>query len=186
MRKVALGMQVSLDGFVATDDGGLDWAFAHFEPKLLGAIEERLSQLDVVLMGRHNYEEQAATWPHMRDDPIAEIMNSVQKIVFSRTLETLEWENARLADGTPEEVVARLKNEEGGDIGVSGGATLAGRLAAAGLIDEYRLAVHPVALGKGMRLFTAPIELELVDSVRFDSGITLNTYRPAVTEPAHA
>ena len=179
MRKVALGMQVSVDGFVATEEGKLDWAMAHFEPGLLGTIHERLSRLETVLMGRRNYEEQAATWPHAHGDPIGEIMNSVEKIVFSRTLAQVDWENSRLADGTPEEVVARLKQGEGGDIGVSGGATLAGHLAAAGLIDEYTLAIHPVVLGKGVPLFVAPMELELVDSVRFDSGVTLNTYRPA-------
>lgn len=186
MRKVVLGMQVSLDGFVATEDGELDWAMAHFEPGLLAAIHERLSKLDVVLMGRHNYEEQAATWPHVPNDPIGEVMNSVDKIVFSTTLEDVEWANSRLADGAPDEVIARLKSEEGGEIGVSGGAAFASQLAASGLIDEFTLAVHPVVLGKGLPLFVAPMDLDLLDSVRFATGVTLNTYRPAVREPAHA
>lgn len=183
MRNVALGMQVSLDGFVARPDGSLDWAFAHFDEGLNAAILERLNGLGTVLLGRKNYEEQASTWPN-QEGPFADVMNRVEKVVFSRTLSGVEWVNSRLAEGSPAEEIARLRHEDGGDIGVAGGASFAGSLAAEGLIDEYSLAVHPVVLGEGIPLFVSPTELDLVDTRRFPTGVVLSTYRSRI--PAHA
>jgi dihydrofolate reductase len=147
MRKVMLGMQVSLDGYVATVDGGLDWAFGNFDAELGASAMEALSQLDTALLGRANYEEQAAAWPN-REGPMADIMNNLNKIVFSRTLEQVEWVNSRLATGTPAEEIARLKQQPGKEIGVAGGARFAQSLSKERLVDEYRLTIHPVALGR--------------------------------------
>ena len=178
MRKVTLGMQVSLDGYVATVDGGLDWAFASFDAELGASAIEALSQLDTVLLGRANYEEQAAAWPN-REGPMADIMNAMHKIVFSKTLEKVEWVNSRRATGSPAEEIAQLKQQPGKDIGVAGGAKFAQSLSKQGLIDEYRLTIHPVALGSGMPLFAAPLKLKLVSSRPLSSGVVVATYQPA-------
>jgi|SRR5579862_7627876 len=176
MRKVVLGMQVSLDGYVATTDGKLDWAFAHFDDEQGQVAIEALSQLGVVLLGRSNYQEQAAAWPN-REGPLADIMNPIPKIVFSTTLDHVEWQNARLATGSPAEEIAQLKQQPGKDIGVAGGARFAQSLSKDGLIDEYILTVHPVALGSGMPLFVAPINLKLLNARTLASGALVLTYQ---------
>ena len=178
MRKVTLGMQVSLDGYVAAADGSLDWAFANFDAELGASAVEMLSQLDTILLGRANYQEQAAAWPN-REGPLADIMNNMHKVVFSSTLARVEWANSRLAAGSPAEEIARLKQQPGKDIGVAGGARFAQSLSQQGLIDEYRLTIHPVALGSGMPLFAAPIKLKRVSAKTLASGVIISTYRPA-------
>jgi dihydrofolate reductase len=179
MRKVVLGMQTSLDGYVATVDGKLDWAFAHFDAELGAAAMEALSQLDTILLGRVNYADQAAAWPKQQG-PMADIMNHLNKIVFSTTLQQVEWANSRLATGSPAEEIARLKQQPGKDIGVAGGARLAQSLSKEGLIDEYRLTVHPVVLGSGKPLFAdlaRPLNLKLVDEKTLASGVLVLTYQ---------
>ena len=178
MRKVILGMNVSLDGYVATVDGKLDWAFRNFNPELADYAISTLSQLDTGLIGRVNYLEQAASWPGQQG-PLADIMNNLKKIVFSRTLTTVEWKNSRLATGSPAEEIASLKKQPGKDIGVAGGARLAQSLSNQGLIDEYRLTVHPAVLGKGMPLFVQPLTLKLVNSRSLSNGVIILTYQPA-------
>jgi dihydrofolate reductase len=178
MRKVTLGMNMSLDGYVATADGGLDWAFANFDAELMASAVEALSQLDTGLVGRVNYLEQAAAWPN-REGPLADIMNNLNKIVFSKTLEKVEWANSRLATGSPAEEIARLKQQPGKDIGVAGGARFAQSLSQEGLIDEYRLTIHPVVLGSGMPLFVAPLTLKHVSSRPLASGVVIATYQRA-------
>jgi len=176
MRKVVLGMNVSLDGYVATADGKLDWAFANFDQELMANAVDTLSQIDTALIGRNNYLEQAATWPNSQG-PIADIMNSITKIIFSKTLTKLEWKNSRLATGSPAEEIARLKQQPGKDIGVAGGASLAQSLSRDCLIDEYRLTVHPAVLGKGMPLFVEPLKLKLVSTRSFASGVLFLVYQ---------
>ena len=94
MRTVTLGMNVSLDGYVATDDGGLDWVFPNFSPELMASTQQLLGGLETMLMGRKNYEGQAETWANA-EGPIAEVMNSVHKVVFSTTLTQAEWKIGR-------------------------------------------------------------------------------------------
>ncbi|MGH3703357.1 MAG: dihydrofolate reductase family protein [Agromyces sp.] len=179
MRNVTLGMNVSLDGYVATDDGGLDWVFPNFSPELMASTQQLLGGLDTILMGRKNFEGQAATWAGA-DDPIAAVMNSVNKVVFSTTLETAEWSNSTVATRSPEEEIAELKQADGGPIGASGGAQFAQYLSSHGLIDEYRLTVHPVVLGSGLPLFTTRIAFDVVDSVDYPNGVVVRTLRPKV------
>ncbi len=178
MRKVILGMNVSLDGYLATPDGKLDWLFTHFDDELQASAVEALSRLDTALIGRRNYEEQAAAWAS-QTGPIADIMNSLTKVVFSRTLTQLEWQNSRLATASPAEEIARLKQQPGKDIGVAGGAGFAQSLSQQRLIDEYRLTVHPIALGKGLPLFVEPVQLKLVGCQTLASGVIVLNYQPA-------
>ncbi len=181
MRNVVLGMQTSLDGYVATPDGKLNWAFAHFDDELNAAGIEQLIQLDTILLGRVNYTEQAAVWPHQQN-PMADLMNQANKIVFSSTLQQVDWANARLATGSPAKEIAQLKQQSGKAIGVAGGARFAQSLSREGLVDVYRLTVHPVVLGSGKPLFAdlaRPLNLKLVDCKALASGVLVLTYERA-------
>ncbi len=178
MRKVVLLMSVSLDGFVARPDGDLSWIFPNFDDESKTWTIESLSQTDTQIIGRVTYEEQAQHWPTSTDE-LAPLINGSTKIVFSSTLQTVEWENSRLATGTFAEEIAAVREQEGKNIYVPGGAKIAQSLSRLGLVDEYRLIVHPVALGNGRPLFTDHIDLKLVDSVTFPAGPVGLTYERA-------
>jgi dihydrofolate reductase len=170
-------MNVSLDGYIGATGGDLNWAFANFSPELFAGTQKMLSSLDTILMGRKNYESQAATWPN-ESGPLADVMNSVKKIVFSTTLKTLDWNNATLATAAPEDEIARLKSISGGPIGVAGGAGFAEYLLARGLVDEFRLTTHPVVLGDGIRLFETRTAFDIIDSEDYPNGVTVRRLRP--------
>ena len=181
MRKVRLGMNVSLDGYVAGPHGELDWVFRSMDPAQLQWITEFLREVDTVLIGHVTYREQAATWPGQSGE-LADLLNSHAKVVFAKTLETPTWNNSRLATGSPAEEIARLKQQPGKDIYVTGGVRLAQSLSQAGLIDEYNITVRPVALGSGMPLFTAlaePLDLTLASTRIYDTGAIALTYQRA-------
>lgn len=177
MRPVILSMNISLDGYLASSDGGLQWAFPRFDAELMSLNASELDETDTILMGRKTYEGMAAHWPN-QNDPIAKIMNSAEKVVFSRTLKDVSWSGARLAKRPLAEEVASLKQAKGKRIGIAGGATLAQCAIAAKLIDEYRLLLHPVALGQGLPLFVEPLQLEQLDSTHLHSGVTITNYQP--------
>jgi dihydrofolate reductase len=181
MRKVILQMMVSLDGYVAGPGGDLSWVFGGLDDELRSWIVESLRGIDTQLIGRTAYQEQEGYWP-TSVEPLAEVMNTSVKVVFSKTIENLGWANSRLAEGTPAEEIARLKAGPGGDIYVPGGASFVQSLSADGLIDEYRLVVFPVALGGGLPLFAKPASLTLVDAKAFGTGAVVLTYSPASRE----
>jgi dihydrofolate reductase len=178
MRKVVLGMNVTVDGYVAGPNGELDWMFPNIDDELNRSIVETLGEIDTFVMGRETYLGMAAHWPNA-DDEIAARMNHASKIVFSKTLATVDWENSSLAEAEPTEELDRLKRQPGKNIGVAGGARLAQYVSGHGLIDEYRLTIHPVALGAGKRLFADPLNLRLVGTETFNTGAVIHTYRPA-------
>jgi dihydrofolate reductase len=161
MSKVVLGMNVTLDGYVARTNGELDWMFPNIDAERTKSIVDGLREIDVFLMGRVTYEGMAGHWP-TADDEIAPLMNSATKIVFSRTLSHVDWENCRLAKRDPAAEIAELKQRQGKTIAVAGGARLAQSLSKQRLIDEYNLTIHPVVLGTGLPLFTDPINLKLL------------------------
>jgi dihydrofolate reductase len=177
MRKLTLGMNVSLDGFVAGDGGDVNWIFPNFSPELMVDTQQLLAGFDAILMGRKNYEEMAASWP-TADGPMADVMNSVEKVVFSTTLTTLEWNNSRISAAEPEEEIALLKSLPGGPIGASGGAQFAQYLSSHGLVDEYRLTIHPIMLGSGIPIFNSRIGFDIVESVDYPHGVTVRKLRP--------
>ena len=177
MRPVVLSMNISLDGYLATRDGGLQWAFPRFDAELMSLNASELGETETILMGRTTYEGMAAHWPNL-NDPIAKMMNAVEKVVFSRTLKDVSWSGARLAKRSLAEEIASLKQARGKRIGIAGGAMLAQGAIAAKLIDQYRLLMHPVALGQGLPLFVEPLQLERLDSTGLHSGVTITSYRP--------
>jgi dihydrofolate reductase len=175
MRNVVLKMDVSLDGFVGTSSGEVDWIFSGVDDELRTYRLDMLWQAGVHIMGRRTYEDMAAYWP-TSDHPYAAPMNELPKVVFSKTLRQATWRDSHVASGETREELARLKQQAGKDIVAHGGASFAQSLSRLRLVDEYRLFVHPVALGFGLPLVTDPIELRLVGSQTFDTGVLALTY----------
>ena len=135
------------------------------------------------LLGRKTYEIFAAHWPKQpAEDPLAGTFNDLPKYVASTTLEEpLPWQNSTLIKGDVAEGVAKLKREAGKDIQVIGSGTLVHTLTTHDLVDEYRLMIHPIVMGKGKRLFRdegAPKKLRLVDSKTTTTGVLILTYTP--------
>jgi dihydrofolate reductase len=183
MRKLVLQMQYSLDGFVAGPNGDLGWIFPDFDRALQEWMLERLWQAGAHLMGSATYGDMSAHWPSSTE-PYAAPMNQIPKIVFSRSRKEAPWGETRILSGALAHEIARLKQEEGKDLLAHGGARFAQSLVTTGSIDEYRLVVHPVALGSGLRLFPelgTPNRLRLVDVTTFGTGTIAKTYRPVRT-----
>jgi dihydrofolate reductase len=185
MRKLIYSMSVSLDGFIAGPDGEIDWSVP--DEELHRFHNQGVGELGAHLLGRRLYEvmlywetaeEDMSTPEYERE--FARIWKALPKIVFSKTLETVEG-NARLVrDGVADEV-AKLKEQPGKDLAV-GGAGLAATCIELGLIDEYRLFVYPVVLGGGTPYFPAldeRIKLELVETQTFGSRVVYVRYRRA-------
>jgi dihydrofolate reductase len=185
MRKLIYSMGVSLDGFIAGPGGEIDWTAP--DEELHRFHNEQTRELGAHLCGRRLYEEMLY-WETADGDPsagetereFARIWQSLPKIVFSKTLETVEG-NATLARDGVAEAVAELREQPGKDLAV-GGAGLAAGLIELGLVDEYRLFVSPVVLGAGTPYFPAVearIELELVETRTFASRVVYLRYRRA-------
>lgn len=176
-RRVVVKIHVSLDGFVGAPDGNVDWAFETFDDELRAWEVEGLRRAGVHVMGRVLYADMAAHWP-TSDEPYAAPMNDTPKVVFSKTLNNAPWGETRIDRGDLAPGIAALKAEEpgGGDILVHGGARLLQALGREGLVDEYRLLVHPVALGAGLPLFAQRADLTLQHARRFPAGALALTY----------
>jgi dihydrofolate reductase len=183
MGTLVYSMNVSLDGFAAGPEGDLDWSTP--DEELHRYWNDVMRATKTALYGRRLYELMAAFWPTADEDPsapdyvvdFARIWRDMPKVVFSNTLEEVDW-NSRLVRGDAVEEVARLKAEEAGELDVAG-PTLAASLLRAGLVDEVRPVVHPVILGAGLPFFPPmdrPQRLRLVDMKRFDSGLVALRY----------
>lgn len=178
-RRVCLAMNVTLDGYVGATDGGLGWLWPTLDPAIEGSVVRFLDTVDTILVGHDTYIAQAAQWAP-QSGPIADLLNAHAKVVFSSRLDKLDWNNSRLAKTDAATEIARLKQEPGKDIYVTGGATLAQSLTREGLIDEYIVIVHPVVLGGGKRLFADVPELvrfALLTSTTYESGAIELRYR---------
>lgn len=178
MGKLIYSMNVSLDGYVEAPGHDLGWV--RIDEELHAWFNELERATDVSLYGRGMYETMAAYWPTAGSDPaatpaeldFARIWAATPRIVFSSSLERVDW-NSRLAQGGVAEELRRARAEHEGDLSV-GGATLAASFIELGLVDEYVLAIHPVAIGAGTPYFprlAAPIDLDLVETRQFASGV---------------
>lgn len=173
---------VTLDGyFNGPRPGDLDWHDEVWGEELEQFSLEQLRAADLILFGRVTYQGMAAYWPSAEGE-VADLMNSSQKVVFSRTLERADWSNTRLVRGPVEEEVARLKQEPGKDILIFGSADLSAALTRHRLIDEYRLCVTPLILSGGEPLFkpgSGTLRLALVSARPLKTGGVILSYRPA-------
>jgi dihydrofolate reductase len=179
MRRLILEMGVSIDGFVARLDGKHDWGYREDEAARACKLES-LRGAGAHVMGRVTYNDMASVWPSSTSE-IGAAMNEIPKVVFSRTLQTADWPESRIASGPLAEEVARLKREPGRDLLAHGGATFARALTREALVDEYRLMIHPAALGTGRPIFAElprPLHLELIEARTFGSGGAWHVYRP--------
>jgi dihydrofolate reductase len=205
-------MSVSLDGFVAGPNGEVDWIFrSSGGADSTEWVLDTLRGASVHIMGSRSYCDMAAFWP-FSGMPIAPPMNDIPKVIFSRngikdsmldpspalveakarnaerhgvtpTAAVLQsWAEPTVAGGDLAEEVLRLKEQPGHYILAHGGARFAQSLVASGLVDEYRLGIHPVVLGQGQPLFSAlrgPVDLRLISMTPFRSGAAAAVYQPA-------
>jgi dihydrofolate reductase len=179
MRKLKLAMYVSLDGVVEEPA----WSGPYSNDQLADLQAEYLYSSDALVLGRVTYEGFAAAWPAMEESTgeFGLKMNTMPKFIASRTLEQAEW-SATILRGDLATEVSALKDETGGDLLIYGSGDVVDELTQHGLIDEYRLMVHPVLVGSGKKLFeglTSTVGLKLTDTVTTDTGVAVLTYVPA-------
>ena len=184
MRKVIAGLFLSLDGVMESPE---KWHFPYFNDEMGEAVGAAMAAADAMLLGRVTYQEFASYWPGVssEDQPFADHMNNTPKYVVSTTLDKVEWNNSTLIKGNVAEEIAKLKQQPGKDIGITGSATLVQSLLQEDLLDELGLMIHPVVVGTGRRLFEeggGQKGLKLVDSRTFSTGVVYLTYQPAREE----
>jgi dihydrofolate reductase len=188
LRKVDMGRLnvfnfVSLNGYFQGANGDISWAHARQENDFAGDMLEADGML---LFGRVTYELMVSYWPTpqaMKEAPkVAEGMNKAEKLVFSRTLTEVKWNNTRVIKDNIVEEIRKLKLSLGKDMTLLGSGSILNQFADAGLIDEYQIMVHPVALADGtpiLKDISRNLELKLTKSKDFKSGIVLLSYEPA-------
>lgn len=184
MRKVFLFNMVTLDGFFEGKNQDLSWH--NVDDEFNEFAIEQLNEVGALLFGRVTYQGMASYWPtefaKSSDSVVAGLMNSLPKIVFSKTLDKVEWNNSRLVKENVAEEVSDLKQQRGKDIAIFGSSDLAVTLAEHGLIDEYRIIVNPVFLGHGTPLLKGikdRLDLKLIKARTFKSGNVLLYYTPS-------
>jgi dihydrofolate reductase len=183
MRKIVLMMSVSLDGFIEGPNREIDWHMV--DDELHTHFNEQLAGMGAFLSGRVAYELMAGFWPTADKDPgstppmveFARIWRDTPKIVFSRTLQRADWNTTIVREVIPEEIL-KLKAQPGGDLAL-GGSDLAVSFLRHRLVDEYRIYVHPVVIGRGKPLFQpseTKIHLRLAETRTFGNGVVLLRY----------
>jgi dihydrofolate reductase len=185
MRKIIVGMFMSLDG-VIEGPGPVDdfvhagWTMPYFNEEVGQIIDENAAQSDALLLGRVTYQSFAAFFSTQTGGD-ADMMNNIHKYVASTTLKKAEWSNSTLLKGNIIEEIAKLKQQTGKDITISGSGTLVHSLMKHGLIDEYSLLVYPVILGTGKRLFAEGVKtnLKLMGAKALSSGVVHLSYQTA-------
>jgi dihydrofolate reductase len=176
MARLVLKMSVSLDGYVASSDGSSDWLAAGGSDDALSWTVETVSNASAHLMGATTYAAMAAHWPS-DSGPFAKPMNEIPKVVFSNSLTSADWDQTTIAAGDLAEAITRLKQEHStGYLLAHGGARFVRSLVATGLIDEYRLLIHPAVLGAGERIFHAPLTIEAVSTTVFSGGAVAHVF----------
>ena len=177
MKKVIASIFVSLDGFIVGKNEDMRWVINNFSDDMGKYAGNLQISMSAVLLGRVTYQIMTNSWPNLTEEtsPGAERMNSVPKVVFSRTLNEVQWGKYN----SPAEEISLLKQQSGGDLVIYGSANLVQNFTQPGLIDEYQLLVHPVVLGSGKPLFkgiTKPINLKLLRTETFKNGVIVLYY----------
>ena len=186
MRKLAVFNNVTLDGYFTDVHGDMSWAHAD-DAEWTAFVAENASGGGVLVLGRITYELMASYWPTpaaLTTAPaVADGMNRMRKVVFSRMLKKASWQNTTLVTGDIVAAVRKLKNEAGPGMTILGSGSIVAQLAQAGLIDEYQIVVHPVVLGGGKTMFDGikkRLSLRLTKTRAFGNGNVVLRYEPKV------
>jgi dihydrofolate reductase len=182
MRKIVISESVTVDGIFDAETMG-KWAVPYYSEERDELIRGIVLASDALLLGRTTYDIQVWYWPSQKDDKygIANHKNSMAKYVVTSKPLQAQWNNSTVIDKNVVEEVAKLKQQPGQDILIEGSATLVQSLAEAGLIDEYKLLIHPSIMGSGKRLFKEGMgltKLKLVESKPISRGVVLLSYEP--------
>jgi len=184
MRKVVAFEQVSLDGYFADGNGDMSWAHKQ-DPEWNAFAARNASGEGALLFGRVTYELMASFWPTPaameRAPEVADGMNHMPKVVFSRTLDKASWKNTTLVKDDLVAAVRKMKHESGPDMAILGSGSIVSQLAQAGLIDEFQIVVIPIVLGQGKTLFTGVtgrLPLKLINTRAFGNGNVVLSYEP--------
>lgn len=178
MRRLIVSNVMSLDGFFEGPTKNLDWFMV--DEEFFDYAKEMLRAADTLLFGRATYEHMAAYWPTAPSDEIADKMNALPKLVASRTLQQVSWNNSRLIKGDVADEIAELKRKPGKDIVLLGSSILASSLLQDGLIDEYRVILTPLLMGRGNPLFKGidkKIKFKLEKTRLLKSGVIVLYYQ---------
>jgi dihydrofolate reductase len=185
MRKLIVFNHVSLDGYFTDRNGDMSWAHKQ-DPEWNAFVAQNASGGGQLIFGRKTYEMMASYWPTpaaMKNSPtVAEGINKVPKVVFSKTLDKASWNNTKLVKGDLRQEVRKLKSEPGETMVILGSGSIVAQLAQAGLIDEYQIVVSPIVLGEGRTLFDGVDKkqsLKLAKSRTFGNGNVFLCYEPA-------
>lgn len=177
MSKLSVFENVTLDGYFSGPNGDISWAKQNVDDEWNKFVEENASSGGMLLMGRVTYDIMVQYWPTPQaaknDRVVAEGMNNMPKIVFSRTLNKPDWKNTTVIKGDIASEVKRLKEESGKDMTILGSGSIVSQLTQAGLIDEYKISVNPVVIGKGRTVFEGvkdKFNLKLTKSRNFKNG----------------
>ena len=183
MRKIIVSNMVSIDGYIEGPNRELNWHVVNDE--FLKYAEDMLNAADILLFGRLTYEMMAAYWtlPESikNDAVIAGKMNRLTKIVFSKTLDKVDWENSSLIKENIKEEMLKLKEQPGKDIVILGSGSIVSAFTQMGIIDEYRIIINPVILGAGNPQFHGNLDktlLRLTEFKKLKSGVVVLYYQP--------
>ncbi|MEO7909780.1 MAG: dihydrofolate reductase family protein [Roseiflexaceae bacterium] len=176
MRKLIVSENVTLDGVMEAPD------LSYQSDDMAEVVQGQMRAADALLLGRVTYQEFAAFWPFQKDDAagVADYINNVAKFVVSSTLDKADWHNTTILSGDAVAEIAKLKQQSGQDIVVTGSGALVHSLMPHHLIDEYRLFFNPIVVGHGKRLFPDGINqrLQQIETQTFSSGAIMIRYQP--------
>ena len=185
MRRLMVFNNITLDGYFTDANNDMSWAHRNADEEWNKFTSENASGGGVLLFGRKTYDLMASFWPTKQAydmmPQVAEGMNNLPKVVFSRTMEKAEWNNTRLVKDNIVEEVKKMKSESGDNMVLMGSGSIVSQFTQAKLIDEFQLIVHPIVLGSGRTLFEGikePFSLKLINSRTFGNGNVLLTYVP--------
>ncbi|HEX7669552.1 MAG TPA: dihydrofolate reductase family protein [Polyangiaceae bacterium] len=185
MRKLSVFNQVTVDGYFVDMNGDMSWAHRD-DPEWNAFVQDNASGGGTLLFGRHTYEMMVSFWPTPTAEQmapvVAERMNALPKVVFSRTLENASWNNTKLVKNEIVAEVRKMKEEPGADLVIFGSGTIVAQFTDAGLIDEYQLVVNPLVLGGGKSMFhgvKTRQPLRRTKTRTFENGNVLLCYEPA-------
>ncbi len=187
MGELLVFFATTLDMFVADSAGGLGWIIMGDDRANYMVESLAPERTDTLMLGRKTYQSFAAGWPVLARDPnaseveryIGQRFDAMRKVVYSTTMKTAGWPGTEIFSSIEPDEVRRLKAESENSIRLDGSISIVQQMTKLGLIDEYRLMVHPVALGSGRPLFDGPVDLKLTGSEELGSGVVVLTYRRA-------